>query len=301
MKREVVELFNQAESFRTEESRKLGLKELCDRMAEEAGWHTVYVPNNRSKVKDRVKYKRSFNNTLFFELLSRYKRPIIKQFSLTGSLDSEQTEEKIYDVILRFMGTYNPGKVVADAQITTRMSLSIRQRAIECNFESNSVRSTDSSRVNIKNEDGEVIGYHVLSPKGERYFIALEGYTEEEVEEASKNFAKPDWRCRQNISLDSTIKVGKNQDEKVLSDYIPTPESQNTYEFERDVQDLEEEFAKTTSQKVLLRLLIEIGEKTSPSKLLKEYVLETGQDIDEAKKEVYKFYTSLKKGLLSRI
>lgn len=294
MKKEVSKLFNQAESFRTEESRALGYKELCDKMAYEAGWHTVYVPNNRSKVKDRVKYSRPFNNILFFELLSRYKNPIIKQFANAGSLDSEKTEEKIYDVILRFMGTYNPEKVIADAQITSRMSLSIRQRAIECNFESNSIHSIDSSKVSIKNDKGELIGYHVLSQEGKRYFISLDGHSEQEVKECSKNFAKPDWRCRQNVSLESTVRVGKDQDEKSLIDYIPDENSFREVEFKEDVKDLEERFTSTESQKLLLNLLIEIGERTSPAKLLAEYVKETGVDAALAKKEVYKFYSNLK-------
>ena len=301
MKKEVAKLFSQAESFRTDESRKMGYKELCDKLAYEAGWHTVYTPNNRSRVKDKVKYDRAFNDILFFELLSRYKMPILKQFSYAGALDSEKTEEKIYDVILKFMGTYNPEKVVADAQITSRMSLSIRQRAIECNFESNTVYNSDSSKVTIKNDKGDVVGYHMLSQQGQRYFVALDGYTEEEVAELSKNFQKPDWRCRQNVSLDSTIKIGKNQDEKTLADYIPGEDAFKEVEYDSDVEDLEKRFTSSDSQKILLRLLIEIGEKTSPSKLLAEYVRETGAEASEAKKEVYKFYSNLKLKLQAKL
>ena len=291
MKKEVAKLFSQAESFRTNESRKMGYKELCDKLAYDAGWHTVYTPNNRSRVKDKVKYDRAFNDILFFELLSRYKMPILKQFSYAGALDSEKTEEKIYDVILKFMGTYNPEKVVADAQITSRMSLSIRQRAIECNFESNTVYNSDSSKVTIKNDKGDVVGYHMLSQQGQRYFVALDGYTEEEVAELSKNFQKPD----------STIKIGKNQDEKTLADYIPGEDAFKDVEYDSDVEDLEKRFTSSDSQKILLRLLIEIGEKTSPSKLLAEYVRETGAEASEAKKEVYKFYSNLKLKLQAKL
>lgn len=300
MKKEVLRLFNQAESFRTVESREFGLKELCDKMAYEAGWHTVYTPGNRSKIKDKVHYDRAFNDILFFELLSRFKKPIIKQFGIAGSLDSEKTEEKIYDVILRYMSSYNPDKVVSNSMVTARMVMSIRQRAIECNFESNTINSVDSSKVNVKNENGEIIGLYCLSPKGSRYFTAFDGHTVEEVERVAKEqkIQKPDWRCRQCISLESTIKVGKNQDEKSLEDYLAAEDQYEKAEFkadyENDMIDLENKYANNDSQKILLRILIDLGEKTSPAKLLNEYAKEIGKPAEDCKKEVFSFYRKLK-------
>lgn len=305
MKREVVALFNQAESYRTEESKKLEAKELCDKMAYEAGWHTVYTPSNRSKVKDKVAYERSFNSILFSELLCRYKKPIIKAFGATGALDLEKTEEKIYDVILRFMGTYNPEKTVCNSQITTRMSLSIRQRAIECNYESHTLYSYDSTKINVKDESGRIVGIKYLSMDNKIHFKSTSEYSDKEVEEISKEMKtpNPDWRCCKEVSMNSTIKIGKNQDEKALEDYIQAEDDFEKAEFRQDYEtelsDLENKYASTDSQKTLLRILVDLGEKTSPAKLLKIYIEETGKEELQAKKEVYKFYKTLKARLLA--
>lgn len=298
----VKQLFNQAESFRTEESKSMGLKDLCDKMAYQAGWHTEYTPSNRSKVKDKVKYLRAFDNTLFCELLCRYKKPILVQFQRTNSLNLDKTSEKIYDVILRFMYTYNPTKIVCNAQVTSRMSLSIRQRAIECNFESNTKYTMDSTNVYIKDADGNIIGRKYKDRSGLVLYETLsENYTKEQIIELAdkKKSPTPDWRCHKEVSLDAPVISGSLDEKRVLGDVIADP-NKNPEEAAADadeIRTLEKEYTNSETQKIFLRILMEFGSKASPKKLLDEYLAETGADPEKAKKEVFKFYKNLKQAL----
>lgn len=296
----VEQLFKQAESYRTEESKALSLKELCDKMAYQAGWYTEYTPSNRSKVKDKVKYKRAFDNILYCELLCRYKKPIVVQFGRTNSLNLEKTLDKIYDVVLRFMYTYNPDKVTHNAQVTSRMSLSIRQRAIECNFESNTKFTLDSANIYIKDKDGNIIGRKYKDKKGPiRYESFSPDYTSEQLEELSKDIkSKPDWRCHKEISLDTPISF-KDDSSKTLGDVLAAPEK-SPYQYAEEIDEiecLEREYTNSETQKILLRILMDFGSKASPKKLLDEYLAETGVAPEKAKREVFKFYKNLKQSL----
>ena len=299
----IKQLFNEAESYRTPESRALGLKELCDKMAYLAGWHTEYTPSNRSKVKDKVKYDRAFDNILFCELLCRYKKPILVQFNRTNSLNHEKTLDKIYDVVLRFMHTYNPEKTVCNAQITSRMSLSIRQRAIECNFESYTKFNTDSTNVFIKDAEGIIIGRKYKdSKKGIQYEVLDSTYTLDQLKELSKNLKTPtpDWRCHKEVSLDAPIATNNSGDSQTLGDvlYSSTRSPHDLVEEEDTIECLEKRYTSNETQKVFFRLLLELGSKASPKKLLDEYIAETSADPEKAKTEVFKFYKQLKKQLI---
>lgn len=306
MNKEIKILFTQAESFRTDETRKMSHKELCDTMAEKAGWHTVYTPSNKSKIKDKVHYERPFDNSLFFELLCRFKTKIIQQFSKTECLDHDTAPDKVLDCIMRFMNTYSPEKTVSNAQVTSRMLLSIRQRAIECNFEEKTRNSFDSSRLQVK-LNGKHVGWKVLDEKTNkvRYESLEDDYTPEDIEKIAKetNVGVVDWRCRVQVSLSSTMKVGKNCDEKKLEDYIEDTNYQRSMEYKEDLQALEETYTKDESQKILLRILVDLGasRQVTPNVLLKEYIAETGEDRAKAKEKVFSFYTKLRARLLSNM
>lgn len=298
---DVKRLFVEAEGKRTEFSKKLGLKELCDLMAEKAGWHTVYVPNNRSKVKDRVKYSQKFDDTLFCELLCRFKDKIYQQFMLTNSIRHQGATFKIYDCILRFMGTYKPNLVERDNQIVSRMLLSIRQRAIECNFEEDTKYNLDSTRVYVTDQSGKLVGFKQLHQKGKDFdYIPCEGYTEEDVKKAAEisGVRDPDRVCHIEVSLSSEIKIGKNGESKQLADVLPDNSSVNSMDYKLELEDLKDRYAETENQRLLIDILVSNGRQMKPAALLREFIEETKLDAKAAKKEVYEFFGFLKSALV---
>lgn len=266
----ISKLFKNAEEMRTEESRKMSLKELCDKMALDAGWHTVYVPNNRSKVKDRVKYSKSLDEHLFCELLVRFEKKIYQQFIDRDGIYMEQAPSKIFDCALRFMNSYNPNLCNSDAQIVNRMCTSIRQRAIECHFEEYTKYNFDGINANEKSEDQE-------------------------------NPNKRDWRCAVNISLQSTFKIGKNGDEKTLESILEDTNYSRNIGYQSDLAELMEKYASTDYQKLLLEILISEGKKMTPAKLLREFKEETNLPEKEVKNIVYNFYHNLKNKLIATL
>lgn len=273
----ISKLFSDAEALRTEESMKMSLKELCDKMAYEAGWHTVYVPNNRSKVKDRVKYSKPLNEHLFCELLSRFKKKILQQFVDRDAIKMEQATSKIYDCVLRFMHSYNPNMCNNDSQITNRMCTSIRQRAIECHFEEHTRYNFDGINMGQRCRD-ESVRIEDLAERAEKL----------------ANIREHDWRCAVNVSLQSTFRVGKNGDEKTIESILEDTESKNRVEYSFELKELMEKYATDDNQKLLLEILVSEGRKMSPSKLLKEFIEETNLPEKEAKPIVYDFFRSLK-------
>ena len=297
-------IFKEAQKNRTEESKNLDLKTLCDTIAEKAGWHTVYVPNNRSKVKDRVKYKRAFDTVLFCELLCRFEKKILQQFALTNVLNNENASEKAYDCILRFLGTYKPDEAKTPSACTSRMLLSIRQRAIEANYEENTRYNLDSTKVEVKDENGELFGYKVLNHSTRKIYIQTKnGHIEEEVIEVAERTGvrDPDWKCHVEISLDATYRIGKDQSEKSLGDIIEDTAYTQRLVYREELEYLEDKYADNETQKILLRLLVEFGQKCTPAKLLKEYVEVTGEPEKKAKSVVYEFYRTLKEKLLCKV
>lgn len=297
---EVKRLFIEAEGKRTEESRKLSLKELCDTMAMKAGWHTVYVPNNRSKVKDRVKYTGQFDDCLFSELLCRFKDKIYQQFMLTNSIRHQGATFKIYDCVLRFMGTYKPHLVERDNQIVSRMLLSIRQRAIECNFEEDTRYNLDSTRVYVTDQSGQLVGFKVLHQKGRGFdYVPCDGYTEEDVKKAAEisGVRDPDRVCHIEVSLSSEIKVGKNGETRTLADTIPDNSAVNSMDYKLDLEDLKDRYAETDHQRLLIDILVSSDRMMKPAALLREFMEETKLDAKVAKKVVYEFFGFLKEAL----
>lgn len=290
----ITKLFKDAEAMRTEESRNMTLKELCDKMAYDAGWHTVYVPNNRSKVKDRVKYSKPLNEHLFCELLVRFQAKIIQQFLDRDGLKMEQAPSKIYDCALRFMNSYNPTMCKNDSQITNRMCTSIRQRAIECHFE-------EHTRYNF---DGINMGQRCRDERARLQQLAeFEANATEEGEpmgfaESVIRNVKPirehDWRCAINVSLQSTFRVGKNGDERTLESVLEDTEVAARMDYSIELKELMEKYATNEHQKLLLEILVSEGRKMSPSKLLKEFISDTQLPEKEARPIVYDFFKNLK-------
>lgn len=261
-------LFAEAETLRTHETKEMSLLDLCNLMAEKAGWHTVYVPNNRSKVKDCVRYHHKFDDSLICELLCRFKGKIIQQFLLTKGLYRDSAPSKIYDCVFRFMSTYKPSMVTRDSQIVNRLLLSIKQRAIECNYEEHTAyyytRKLDSSNKPVLNEKGNYEMFPHLSSLSQPIHM--------------KNDSTP-------TTLESLI-----EDTSI--------EAKLSYSYE--LSELEETYTSSEKQKILLNILVSEGALMTPVKLYKEYFAETG-DTSLTKKEVVLFFENLKKKLAATV
>lgn len=285
----MLEIFKMAMANRDESLKDVPLTKLMELAAKEAGWHQVLVPNLTNRNKLQTRYTKPFSSEVTAELICRT-RPYIVSALRKRDINPSTIDSHIGWGVFSFIKTYNPEKHNTDAIIASCIYTAVLTRIQQ----------------SLRKEDF-------------KYRPGYLGITEKERAEAEKEGRAPRGRYTtipKEISINAKVCNGDEDSDSELGDFIP---SQG--DFASDVEqilDLVDTYGETENQKILIRLLIDMGGngKVSRNDLVREalknrdfrinlkialenkgIVPEKQDYIDLAYRQIKTFYRSLKKRL----
>ena len=255
----MLEFFRMAEQSRVPKYRDIPLHKLMRAAAEQAGWHLEYVPNLQNRNKYQVRYTKPFSSAVTAELACRM-RPAIMAFLAKRDIDPKTIDSFVGYGFFNFIKTYKPEVHDTDEKIKAAIYRSVMNKVDQGNRK-------------------EIFRYRPTN--------LIDEETGEPIEKKKHKYSN----TPREVSINTTV-YGKDGDESAeLQDFIPddrTGSPLDTLIEEEEIEELVDSLTNKSTEKILLRILIEAGGSGERMKLksLIEEALENSSIRDQAIEEI---------------